>query len=96
VEAAGPVTHAEDYTSALRALAENPPDIVLLDINLPDRSGIVLLRHLKSTYPAIIVIMISNQADDYYRKICRQMGAAWFIDKSKEIEQLPAIISSFS
>ena len=95
VEDTGPVMHAADYTSALVRLTENQPDIILLDINLPGHSGIVLLQYIKKTYPSIIVIMISNQADEYYRKICHQLGATYFLDKSREIEDLPTIISSF-
>ena len=95
VENTGPVRQAGDYSSAVIQLIENQPDIVLLDINLPGRNGIVLLQHIKKTYPSIIVVMISNQADDYYRKICQRLGASYFVDKSSEIEQLPAIISSF-
>ena len=94
VENTGPVSQAGDYSSALSQLMESRPDIVLLDINLPDRSGIALLQHIKKVYPSIIVIMISNQADEYYRKICQRFGAAYFVDKSTEIEQLPDIIFS--
>lgn len=96
VEDTGLIMQAGDYSTALIRLSESQPDIVLLDINLSGHSGIVLLQYIKKTYPSIIVIMISNQADDYYRKICQRLGAAYFIDKSSEIEQLPAIISSFT
>jgi len=95
LENAGPIGHAGDYSSALSQVSENRPDIILLDINLPGRSGIALLQYIKSIYPFIIVVMISNQADDYYRRICQQMGADHFIDKSTDFEQIPPLISSF-
>lgn len=89
----GPIRHADDYSSALRHLAEEPPDIVLLDVNLPGKSGIALLQYIKSIYSTMIVIIITNQAEDYYRRICLKMGADYFIDKSREFEQIPIIIS---
>jgi DNA-binding NarL/FixJ family response regulator len=89
------VRQANDYSSALRQLAEVRPDIVLLDINLPGKSGIALLQYIKKVYPSTFVIMITNKADDYYRKICLQMGADHFMDKSTDFEHLPVIISSF-
>jgi DNA-binding NarL/FixJ family response regulator len=90
----GPIGHAGNYSTAVSFLAESRSDLVLLDINLPDRSGIALLQFIKSAYPNIIVIMITNQADDYYRNICQRMGADYFIDKSRDFEQIPVIISS--
>ncbi len=91
---AGTIRQAGDYSSAVILLTESQPDLVLLDINLPGRSGIALLQYIKSAYPAILVIMISNQSDDYYRKICQRLGADYFVDKSRDFEQIPSIISS--
>ena len=88
------VNTAGDYPSALHRLTESLTDIVLLDINLPGRSGIDLLRHIKANYPHTIVIMLSNQAGEYYRTICKRLGAEYFIDKSREFEQVPTVIAS--
>jgi DNA-binding NarL/FixJ family response regulator len=93
-ENAGPIGQAGDYDSALNQLSERRPDIILLDINLPGKSGIALLQYIKTTYPSIIVIMISNQAGEYYRRICRQLGADHFIDKSTDFEEILPLVSS--
>lgn len=90
------ILHGDSYSAAVQLLAENHPDIVILDINLPDRSGIDLLRLIKKDYPEAVVIMVSNQAGDYYRSLCKTLGATYFIDKSSEFEQIPGIISSFN
>ncbi len=90
----GVIWQAMDYATAIRLLAENHPDVVLLDINIPGKSGISLLQYIKGFYSPTIVIMITNQADDFYRTICKRMGADYFIDKSKDFEQIPLIIAS--
>jgi CheY-like chemotaxis protein len=90
----GSVECAGDYPSALQLFITTPPDIVLLDINLPGRSGLDLLRHIKANYPSKIVIMLTNQSGDFYRNICKKLGADYFIDKSKDFEDLPFIVSS--
>ena len=92
-EKIGTVERAGDYPAALQLLTTVPPDIVLLDINLPGRSGLDLLRHIKGNYPSIRVIMLTNQSGDFYRNICKKLGADYFIDKSKEFEDLPVIVS---
>ena len=88
------IKHAGNYAEGLQLIKENNPGILLLDINLPDKSGIELLRVCKETNPGTKVIMITNQANEYYRKLCMKLGASYFIDKSKEFEQIAEAIAS--
>jgi DNA-binding NarL/FixJ family response regulator len=94
LENIGSVESAGDYTTALQLFTTMPPDIVLLDINLPGKSGLDLLRHIKANYPSTIVIMLTNQSGYFYQNICNKFGADYFIDKSKDFEDLPLIVSS--
>lgn len=89
----GPVHTANDFAPAWQFIEARQPDIVLLDINLPGGSGIQLLRQIKDSYPFIKVVMISNQSEEHYRNTCKDLGAAWFIDKSSDFEQIPAVVS---
>ncbi len=68
------------------------PDVVVLDINLSDGSGIDLLEMAKSQNPGTIVIMLTNKSGAYYRKLCKTMGADHFLDKSTDFEMVPGII----
>jgi DNA-binding NarL/FixJ family response regulator len=89
------IDSAASFAEALDRLARAPaPDLVLLDINLPDRNGIQLLRHIRRNHPGIIVVMLSNQGGLFYRELCRQLGAAHYIDKSTEFELIPTLFSS--
>jgi two-component system chemotaxis response regulator CheY len=88
----GYINVAKDYNEAIKFLDEEKPDLVLLDINLPGKSGIELLRRIKESGNKSQVIMISNHADDYYRQQCRDLGAKYFLDKSNEFSLVPDII----
>jgi DNA-binding NarL/FixJ family response regulator len=88
------VVYAHDYTEGARLIDTIQPDIALLDINLPGKSGIELLRHIQQLRPEMKVLMITNQATEHYRNICSSLGADYFFDKSKEFEQIPNIISN--
>ena len=90
----GSVDHSGDCSSAMRLLTQSHPDIVLLDISLPGGSGLDLLRYIKGHHLQTVVIMLTNQVDDYYRRKCKELGAAHFIDKSREFQKLPVVISS--
>jgi DNA-binding NarL/FixJ family response regulator len=88
------IAYAGSYGEALSLIDPNPPDILLLDVHLPDKSGVELLRVVRKRYPAVVVIMISNQSDDSYRSVCAALGALRFLDKSTEFEQIPGLILS--
>lgn len=84
---------ASDYDNAIQQIKENQPDFVLLDINLPGKSGIEILRVIKQNKWECEVIMISNHADEYYRNQCYELGARHFLDKSSEFGLVTEIIS---
>ena len=86
---------AESYAEALPILQSSAPDILLLDIHLPDINGIEVLRRVKQLYPSIVVIMISNQEGDLYRSRCKALGATHYIDKSTEFHLVAQIVGSF-
>ena len=88
------VIHAATYKEGLEVLSRLTPDMVLLDINLPDKSGIELLRVIKERNLEIAVLMISNNADSYYRDICKKLGARYFLDKSTDIDLIPTVLSN--
>ncbi len=83
---------ASDFDEARRILAEENPAIVLLDINLPGKNGIELLKIIRKNSAVCEVIMITNHADDYYREQCYELGASHFLDKSNDFALVPAII----
>jgi DNA-binding NarL/FixJ family response regulator len=94
VENIGYINVAENYDEACRLLDDQQPDVALLDINLPGKNGLALLKKVKQTVPTCEVIMITNHASDYYRQQCRSMGADFFLDKTIEFGQVPGIIRS--
>jgi DNA-binding NarL/FixJ family response regulator len=82
------------FSEAVDLLNAEIPDVVLLDIQLPDKNGIELLAFVKSSHPAIKTIIVTNRASDYYKNLCEEMGADSFIDKSTEFEKIPEIIET--
>lgn len=86
------VIPAEDYESAVQHLNASTVHVALLDIHLPGKNGIELLRYIGDYYPAVQSIMLSNRASGHHKKVCAEAGALHFIDKSKEFEQIPEIL----
>lgn len=83
---------ANNYQEAIEQLKKNIPAFMLLDIQLPDKSGIDLLKIVVKEYPTVKVIMFSNLLDDNYIKVCKKIGAKYFIDKSRDFELIPGML----
>jgi len=96
IENIGEIKHADTYEKAELLFRQCKPDIVLLDIQLPDASGINLLNKIKSYHREVIVMMFSNHASSYYKSVCMELGADYFFDKSKDFDLIPGIISSLT
>jgi DNA-binding NarL/FixJ family response regulator len=92
VEAVELLGQAKSVKEGLRACEEKKPDLVFLDINLPDGSGIGLLKELKDRQPYIRVIMLTNSADSFYRHKCAELKAEYFLDKTKDFDRIPQLL----
>lgn len=87
------VIHAGTCKEARTILQTLKPDLILLDIQLPDKSGISLLEHIKADYQQIVVYMMTNHASEEYRELCRKLGASQFFDKSTDLDRLTETLS---
>jgi DNA-binding NarL/FixJ family response regulator len=88
------VVHAGSYKDAVSIIECLQPDLILLDIHLPDKSGINLLEFVRENYKQIIVFMMTNQATEHYRAVCAQLGAQRFFDKATEFEFLTEAVGA--
>jgi len=72
----------------LSHLAGGNVGLLVLDINMPGRSGLDVLRDVKQTYPRLHVIILSMQPEDQYAVRCLRAGAAAYINKDSATEEL--------
>jgi two-component system response regulator DevR len=77
-----------DPLEALDSIRKAHPDVVILDIRLPRRSGIDVLKDIKKKPRAPIVIMITNYPYRQYRQGCMAAGADYFFSKLDEFEMI--------
>ena len=65
---------------------------MILDIQMPDGDGLTVLEAAKRLNPAPAVLMLTNYVDDYHRLRCAAAGADFFLDKSKQFEEIPNVL----
>lgn len=75
------VVEAADGAEALQLLDERPPDLVVLDWNMPERSGAEVLADLKRRDARVPVIVLTGERDKRPRAVARMLGADEFLTK---------------
>ena len=73
---------------ALKQLPESPPDVVLMDINLPGMSGIQCTALLKERLPHTLVLVVTAFSNNDYIFESLQAGASGYLLKSKSSEEV--------
>ena len=69
-------------------LGKTPISLLVLDISMPGRSGMDVLRDVKPTCPRLPVIILSCQPEEQYAVRCLRAGAAAYISKESASEEL--------
>ena len=79
---------AKDATEILARVQETCWDLVILDITMPGRSGLDVLRDLKAARPKLPVLVLSMHPEDQYGKRMLSAGAAGYMNKESAPEEL--------
>jgi DNA-binding NarL/FixJ family response regulator len=87
------ILEAGNYEEAFHHLSKNDTDVMLLDLNLPGKSGFEILREIGKQHWELTIIVLTNQANNFYKTLCLSLGAHYFLDKTADFEKVPVIIS---
>lgn len=80
--------HAMNAASCLAFLQRQQPDIILMDINLPDKNGIDLCKEVKEKYPSVFIIGLSTFNQQSFIQKMMDSGASGYVLKNATQEEL--------
>lgn len=82
------ITEAEDSQKALDQIAKREFDLVLLDINMPGRSGLDVLEEMRQLQPGTPVLVLSVSPEEDFALRCLKLGAAGYLTKRSASDEL--------
>ncbi|QAU34375.1 response regulator transcription factor [Janthinobacterium sp. 17J80-10] len=83
---------ADSGLEAIKLVRQGKGDVLLLDISLPDRNGIEVLKQVRKEYPAVAVLILTMHREDQYAIRSLKAGAAGYLNKqSAPVELVNAI-----
>jgi len=90
------IGEASDGFSAVEKIQADPPDVSLIDVDMPGMSGIGAIRILSKAIPEMKILVLSTYNDEKYIRDAMQAGADGYVLKSVGISELVRIIKCFS
>jgi DNA-binding NarL/FixJ family response regulator len=83
-------------TELFEKLQEVSPDVVILEMDIPEINGIATLRKIKQEYPDIKVLIYSGQSEDVYALSTIRAGAYGYLSKSAELDYIISAVRKVS
>lgn len=88
--------HATNAASCLAFLQNQLPDIILMDISMPDKSGIELCKEVKEKYPSVFIIGLSTFNQQSFIQKMMDNGASGYVLKNATREEIMEAIEEVS
>ena len=76
------VAQAGEYSEIMKAMTSHTVDLAILDISMPGKNGVDIVKILKDKYPALKILMLSMHPEDQYAVRCLKAGASGYLTKN--------------
>jgi DNA-binding NarL/FixJ family response regulator len=87
------IVEASDASQALKEIRNKSFDVVLLDINLPGRSGLDLLEDIKGNHPEVKILIVSMYPEEQYAIRALKSGASGYLTKESASNEMLAAVA---
>jgi len=88
------ITVVHDFLHALEAVRRDQFDIAFMDMMLPDKDGVEILKEVKAINPSLPVVMMSGYSLDEKRQEARRFGAVDCLKKPFEVDDIRRVVKA--
>ncbi len=86
------ISEATDAKEAMEKIETSRPEVVFMDVRLPGQNGLELTKKLKTQYPDMIVVIVTNYDLPEYRKAAYESKADHFVSKDSLLQIINSIL----
>lgn len=90
------LVEAADGTEAYELLTRLRPNVLILDLQMPGKTGLELLQDPNLDLSNTTVIVLTNYSDEGHRQQLEQLGADYFFDKTTEFEKIIDVLKELT
>ncbi|MBD3222390.1 response regulator [bacterium] len=83
-----PCGEAANGDEAISQLADDPPDIMLLDLSLAEGSGLELVKQASARFPDVQILVFSMHDEELYAERTLEAGASGYVEKHSPVDEL--------
>lgn len=87
------VGEADNGRTAMEMIRKLDPDLVILDLHMPEIGGMEVLKKIKDDKMKTKVCILTNYSYPHYRTKCLALGADYFLSKSEDFEKTNSVIA---
>ncbi len=92
IDSVNVVAKTTNSYETIEEIKKHKPDVLILDIRMPEGSGINVLKYIQKNKTRIVTIVVTNYPIIQYKNKCFELGADYFFDKSTEFEKVKEVI----
>ncbi len=81
------IEEAGNGKETLEKVAAQQPDLIFMDIQLPDGNGLKLVQQIKAQHPQMVVVILAHDDLPEYREAAFQSGASFFLVKGSSVHE---------
>lgn len=88
------ITLAKTGEEALKVIQQEPPDVVILEVWIPDLDGLEVLKRVRAQFPNIMVIMMSGHGSVETAVKATKLGAYDYLEKPLDPERVITVVAN--
>ncbi len=88
------LAEAEDGESAVRAVAEHRPDVLVIDLEMPGVDGLAAVERIRADVPEQVILMLTRHARPGVLRKALRLGVQGFVSKAAEPSQIASVVAA--
>ena len=96
IDSVNVVAQTTNSVETIEEIKKHKPDVLILDIRMPEGSGINVLKYIKQNKIRIITIVVTNYPIMQYKNKCFELGADYFFGKATEFDEVFKLVDKLA